>query len=357
MPCGQVVKAVDFDGDGDLDLFVGGRVLPRTYPKADRSFILRNDSKGKDAPLFTDVTAQVCPELASIGMITDAVWTDFDGDKLPDLILAGEWMPLTFFKNNKDTFKNVTTETGIGDKTGWWSSLVAADFDNDGDMDFVAGNYGENIYFKGTAADPLSIYAKDFDNNGLYDPFISCYWRDSTDTKHEYFYHSRDDMVKQLILIRRKYQKYADWGLAQAKNVFTTDELKGAQIMKANWMSTSYVENTGNGTFKISALPVETQLAPVFGILPYDIDKDGLLDILMVGNDYGMELLQGRADAFNGLVLRNIGKNNFAPLSMDASHFVVPHDARSVSKVRLATGKELILAMQNRDALKVFSLK
>ena len=355
--CGQVVKAADYDGDGDLDLFVGGRVLPRTYPKADRSFILRNDSKGKDKPQFTDVTAQICPELAYIGMITDALWSDFDGDKQPDLILSGEWMPVTFLKNNKGIFKNVNAQTGIADKIGWWSSLVAADFDKDGDMDYIAGNYGQNLYYKCTSNEPISIYAKDFDNNGSYDPFISCFWRDSTEQKHEYFYNSRDDMIKQLILIRRKYQKYADWGRAQAKDVFTDEELKGAQIMKANWLSTSYIENMGNGTFKISALPVEAQLAPIFGLLPYDIDKDGRLDLLMVGNDYGMELLQGRADAFNGLVLRNAGPNNFTPLSMEASHLLVPHDARTLSKVRLATGKELILATQNRDVLKVFSLK
>lgn len=354
--CGQVVKAADFDGDGDLDLFVGGRVLPNTYPKTDKSFILRNDSKEKDKPVFTDVTAQVCPELSQIGLISDALWTDFDGDNQPDLILAGEWMPLTFFKNTKGTFRNVTQQTGIGDKTGWWTSLTAGDFDNDGDIDYMAGNFGENLYFKCSSNEPLSIYAKDFDNNGLYDPFISCFWRDTAGQRREFFYHTRDDMVKQLVLIKRKFLTYGDFGKATVPEVFSAKELEGAQIMKSNWLSSSYIENLGGGKFKMSALPSSAQLAPIYGMLPYDVDNDGLLDLVMVGNDYGMELLQGRADAFDGLILKNMGKNQFKPIELDESHFYVPNDARALTRVGLANGKELILATQNKGALKAFSL-
>ncbi len=354
--CGQVVKAADFDGDGDLDLFVGARVLPMTYPKADRSFILRNDSKEKDKPVFTDVTNEVCPELANIGLISDAIWTDFNGDNQPDLILAGEWMPLTFLQNVKGKLKNTTANTGIGDKVGWWTSLAAADFDNDGDIDYMAGNFGENIYFKCASGEPLSIYAKDFDNNGLYDPFISCFWRDTAGQRREFFYHTRDDMIKQLILIRRKYQTYGEFGTATVQDVFSKKELEGAQIMRSNWLSTSYIENLGNGKFKITALPSSAQLAPIYGMMPYDVDKDGLLDLLMVGNDYGMELLQGRADAFDGLVLKNMGNNQFKSIELDQSHFYIPNDARALTRIN-ANGKELFLATQNKGAMKVFSLQ
>ena len=353
--CGQAVKAADFDGDGDLDLFVGGRVLPRSYPKTDRSYILRNDSKGKDQPVFTDVTEQVCPELTYIGLVSDALWTDFNQDNQPDLLLAGEWMPLTFLQNEGGKFKNVTPQTGLADKTGWWTSLAAADFDNDGDMDYVAGNFGENVYFKCRSGEPLSIYAKDFDGNGFYDPFISCFWPDSAGTRREYFYHSRDDVIKQLVMIRKRFNTYGALGEATMQDVFKPDDLKGAQIMQANWMFSSFVENLGGGRFQISALPVEAQIAPVQGMMPYDIDQDGLLDLLLVGNDYGMELIQGRADAFCGLVLKNMGQGKFKTLDLEESHFYVPYDARALARVNLANQRELILATQHRGPLKVFS--
>jgi hypothetical protein len=351
---GRVVKAVDFDGDGDLDLFVGGSMMPRAYPKCDRSFLLRNDSKEKDKPVFTDVTKEFCPDLEYVGIISDAIWTDFNGDKIPDLVLAGEWLPLTFFQNEGGgKLKNVTAQTGIADKLGWWSSLAAADFDGDGDTDFVAGNCGQNLYFKGDAKEPLHVYAKDFDGNGFYDAFISCFWLDSLGNRKEYFYHTRDDMIKQLISLRKKFYGYGDFGAATAQEVFSKKELEGAQILEANWLSSSYVENLGNGKFKITALPWQAQLAPVQAILPYDVDGDGLLDVLMSGNDFGMELLQGRADAFNGLVLKNLGKNQFAPVELEQSHFFVPGDGRALAKIRLNDGREIIVATQNRGTLKV----
>lgn len=353
--CGQVVKSADFDGDGDLDLFVGGRVMPRAYPKPDRSFILRNDSRGKDQPLFSDVTKEVCPELESIGMIADALWTDFDGDKKPDLLLAGEWMPLTFLRNTGGKLNNVSTQTGIADKTGWWASLAAADFDDDGDTDYMAGSYGQNLYFKGDKKEPLRVYAKDFDGNGFYDPFISCYWLDSLGQRREYFYHTRDDMMKQLIGLRKKYYSYGAFGEATVQDFFSKEELAGAQVQTANWMNSSYVENLGNGKFALHALPWQAQLAPVHALLPYDADGDGLTDLLMAGNDFGMELLQGRADAFNGLVIRNLGQNRFVALGLDDSHFFVPGDARAMKRVQLAGGNEILVVTQNKGGLRLLA--
>ncbi|MCC6459314.1 MAG: VCBS repeat-containing protein [Saprospiraceae bacterium] len=351
---GQCVKAADFDGDGDLDLFVGGKVLPLAYPKPDRSLLLRNDTKSKDKPVFTDVTDQWCAELAYAGIISDALWTDFNNDNRPDLVLAGEWMPLLFFQNQGNSFKNISDGSGVGKQRNWWTSLAAADFDNDGDMDYVAGSFGQNTYFKCTAEEPLRIYAKDFDANRSLDPFISCYWQDSLGRRREYFYHTRDDLIKQLVPIKRKFLTYGALGEATVQDVFSKAELKDALILETNWMYTSYVENLGKGRFKLTALPVQAQVAPVYGILPFDFDHDGLTDILMVGNDYGMELLQGRADAFYGLALRNTGGNQFAALELEESHFYVPRDAKALGRVGLANGQEMILATQNQDALQAF---
>jgi hypothetical protein len=161
-------------------------------------------------------------------------------------------------------------------------------------------------------------------------------------------------MIKQLILIRRKFQTYGAFGQATIQQVFTPEELKDAQILKANWLKSSYLENRGGGQFVMTALPVAAQMAPIYGILPYDFDKNGALDVLLVGNDYGMELLQGRADAFNGLVLKNMGSQGFKPLTLEESHFYVPNDAKSLTRVAIGTQKELILASQNKGAFKVF---
>jgi enediyne biosynthesis protein E4 len=354
---GSVVKAVDFDGDGDLDLLRTCRLMAKNYPKADKTYLLRNDSK-QNKPQFTDVTESVCPQLSMIGLVSDALWTDFNNDNQPDLILAGEWMPLTFLQNKGGKLIDVTSQTGIGDKVGWWNSLVGGDFDNDGDMDYIGGNFGKNTYFQCSADEPLSIYAKDFDKNGLYDPFISCYWADSTGKKQEYFYHTRDDMIKQLVMIRVKFKTYGAFGSATVKDVFTKEEMQGVQKMQANWMYSSFIENVGNGKFKITALPIEAQLAPIYGMMTYDYDGDGLLDVVMVGNDFGMELQQGRADAFNGLVLRNKDGKNFTPLSIQQSGFVVSHDARALTRIAVQNNtQELLLATQFKDDLKVFSPK
>jgi enediyne biosynthesis protein E4 len=354
---GSVVKAVDFDGDGDLDLLRTCRLMAKNYPKADKTYLLRNDSK-QNKPQFTDVTEAVCPQLSMIGMVSDALWTDFNGDNQPDLILAGEWMSLTFLQNKNGKLENVTSQTGIGDKVGWWNSLVGGDFDNDGDMDYIGSNFGKNTYFQCSSDEPLSIYAKDFDKNGLYDPFISCFWMDSTGKKQEYFYHTRDDMIKQLVMIRVKFKTYGAFGNATVKDVFTKEEMQGVQKMQANWMYSSFIENVGNGKFKITALPIEAQLAPIYGMMTYDYDGDGLLDVVMVGNDFGMELQQGRADAFNGLVLKNKDGKNFIPLSIQQSGFVVPHDARALTRIAVQNStRELLLATQFKSDLKVFSPK
>jgi len=352
--CNQTVRAADYDLDGDLDLFVGGRVLPMKYPKADRSFILRNDTPVGGPARFTDVTEQVCPELAYFGLISDAIWTDFNNDFQPDLLIAAEWKPLSFFENKNGQLVNVTASTGLKNYSGWWTSITSADFDNDGDLDYAAGNFGQNTYFKCSSKEPLRIYAKDFDGNGSWDPFITCYWRDSLGKKREYIYHTRDDVMKQLVVLRKRFNTYGAFGEATLQDIFPKKELEGAQIMEANYLSSVYIENLGGRRFQLHALPTGAQLAPIYGMLPYDLDQDGLLDLLMVGNDYGMELLQGRADGFYGLALRNEGGGRWAPMDRSKSGFFVPGDARALTRLQRADQRSLLLASQHSDALRSY---
>lgn len=189
------VRACDYDKDGDLDLFVAGRVKPWNYPQAVSSFIYRNDSK-KGTVKFTDVTSAVAPSLIDIGLSCDALWTDFDNDGWQDLLLAGEWMPVWFLKNDQGRFKDVTPATGVENKAGWWNSITSGDFDNDGDMDYVVGNLGENSFYSGSDQFPVSLYAKDFDNNGVLECVPAKYIKDKVGgTLKEFTTHTRDDIV------------------------------------------------------------------------------------------------------------------------------------------------------------------
>ena len=349
----STVRASDYDRDGDLDLFIGSRVLPMAYPKSDRSYILRNESTNGNVR-FIDVTEEVSPELQYPGLISDALWTDFNGDYWPDLILAGEWMPIRFFENKNGSLHEVTDSSGIQDNFGWWNSLAAADLDNDGDTDYVAGNFGKNINFKADKEMPVRLYAKDLDDNGMIDPFISYYLRDSVGTKKEYLYHPWQDVVKQFVGIRKRFNSFGEFGEATLPEVFPDGLLDDAMKLTFNYMQTSWIENLGDGRFKSHPLPIEAQLAPVYGILITDFNNDNFMDIALVGNDFGMEVQQGPADAFVGVVLKNKGEGSFEAVPLEESHFLVPGDAKSLVRVSIANEKSILVASQNNDFLKVY---
>ena len=349
----SVVKAADYDEDGDLDLFVGSRVLPFAYPSADRSYILRNDSSAGQVK-FSDVTKEISSPLEYAGLISDALWTDFNGDGRPDLILAAEWSPLRFFENRQGQLVEVTGDTGLSDDKGWWNSLAGADLDNDGDIDYVAGNSGTNSYFRGTKAEPVRLYAKDLDDNGMIDPLISYYLRDSIGVKHEYLYHPWQDVVKQFAGIRKYFNSFGAFGASTLPEMFQDGLLDDAVVYEFNTLETSWIENLGNNRFRRHALPVAAQIAPAYGIAAEDFDGDGRIDLLLVGNDFGMEVQQGRADALMGLMLKNRGDGSFEPLNSDRSGFYVPGDAKALVRVTTADGKALWVASQNNARLKAF---
>jgi len=301
----------------------------------------------------------VAKSLQNIGLVCDAVFTDFDNDGWPDLILAGEWMPVTFLKNDKGIFKDVTQQTGIANQIGWWNSIAAGDFDNDGDMDYIVGNLGENSFYKASDKMPVSIYAKDFDNNGIYDAFPSVYLPTSQadNTMREYPAQTRDDALKQVIALRKKFPAYKSFAAATMDQLFSADQLKDALILRANNLSSSYIRNDGNGKFTLQPLPMQAQLSALNGMEVDDFDGDGNLDVLINGNDYGTEVGTGRYDALNGLLLKGDGKGIFIPQSILQSGIYLPGNGKALVKLQNKNGDYLIAAAQNRGPLKVFQLK
>jgi hypothetical protein len=347
------IKAADYDKDGDLDLFIGGRVMPAKYPMPVSSFIVRNDSKNGIAK-FTDVTKDVAPALINCGLTCDMLWTDFNNDGWTDIILAGEWMPITFLKNEKGQFKNLKSETVNPESAGWWNSLVAGDFDNDGDIDYVAGNVGLNSFYKANSAHPAKIYAFDFNGDGGYDAIPSVYLPDVNGEQKEFPAFGRDDMIKQMIGFKARFTNYKNYALAPISKILSAEEIKKSLQLQATNFSSCFIKNNGNGHFEVSALPVAAQLSSVFGMIADDADGDGNLDIIINGNDYSTEISTGRYDAFSGLILKGDGKGNFVALQPGQSGYYVPGDGKSIVYLKSATGKPVLLAAQNQGSLLAF---
>jgi hypothetical protein len=349
------VRAVDFDKDGDLDLFIAGRVEPWNYPKPVSSFIYRNDSRN-GVIKFTDVTGAVAGSLKNIGLVCDAVWTDFDNDGWQDLILAGEWMDLRFFKNDKGILKDVSSASGVGGQSGWWNSIAPGDFDNDGDIDYILGNTGQNSFYRVSPQYPARIYAKDFDNNGSYDAIPTLFLQDEKGGRKEFPAQTRDDLIKQMISMRSKFLNYHSFAVASVDQLLSKEDLKDALILKVNDLQSSLLRNLGNGKFELVPLPAQAQLSVINGMVADDFDGDGNLDLIMNTNDFGTEVSVGRYDAMNGLYLKGDGKGGFSPAMIGQSGIYIPGNGKALVKLLGAGNTSLIAASQNRGPLKVFAL-
>jgi hypothetical protein len=350
------VRAVDYNKDGKPDLFVSGRVDPWNYPKAVSSFIYRNDSKN-GLVKFTDVTACVAPALNNIGMVCDALFSDYDNDGWPDLILAGEWMPVKFLRNDHGVFKDITSTTGLAGKTGWWNSIIAGDFRHTGKMDYIIGNTGLNTLYQVSEQYPAYITAKDFDGRKRFDAFPSLFLPGQDGIKREYPAHVRDDAIKQMITLRQKFTNYRSYAKATMSDIFTPEQMNGAIRLKANEQRSCYLKNEGHGKFTMIPLPAETQVSAINGMIADDFDGDGNPDIIMNGNDFGTDAAIGRYDALNGLFLKGDGKGNFKALSILQSGIYIPGDGKALVQLKGSGGKLLVAASQHNDALKVFQLK
>jgi enediyne biosynthesis protein E4 len=278
--------------------------------------------------------------IRSLGLVTDALWTDFNNDGWQDLIVTGDWMPILFFKNQKGNLVQME-QTGIEWASGWWKSIAPSDLDNDGDLDYIVGNFGKNTFYKAQPVMPMTILAKDFDQNGSVDPFISFYVKDSLKVKRNYLYHPWEDVIKQFRALRKSFNSYSAYGQATASQIFENQNLTNALVKKNTWMESSWIENLGNDTFKLHALPDEVQWAP------------GYEDILMVGNDYGVEVNQGRIDAHQGIVLYNTQNKAFTAQNLETTHFIVAGDGKSLVQMNIQK-EPYFIASQNNDSLKVF---
>ncbi len=298
---GSVVKAIDIDNDGDIDLFIGGRVVPGRYPVTPESTLLQNDGKGN----FTNVTATLAPALQYAGMITDAAWADINNDGRKELIICGEWMPLEIFEWANGKLINTTKKYFDSSENGWWNRIALADLDKDGDLDIVAGNWGTNSQLHASVKKPMSLYYGDFDNNGYIDPLL-CYFIG----EKSYPFASRDELTDQMVSLRQRFPNYDSYSDATIEDILTSDQLKNATILSAEQLNTLWFENK-NGKFIQHDLPIQANYTPVNAILLDDFNKDGNMDILLGGNVNQVRIKIGKIDASYGVLLTGNGKGGF----------------------------------------------
>lgn len=318
------VTAADINGDGYPDLFVGGRVIPGRYPETPQSYILINDGKGH----FTDETTKYNPQLQRIGMVTDAAWVDMNGDKKPDLVLAGEWMPITILINSNGKLVNSTADYFDKPQSGWWNKILVADLNHDGHPDLIIGNQGLNTQCRASDAEPAEMYYKDFDDNGSVDPILCFYIQGKS-----YPYVTRDELFDQMSMMRTRFPDYKSYADASLPDIFSTLELKDAGHLQANNLATTCFLSDGKGKLHVAALPLQAQFSPVYTITALDYDHDGNQDLLLCGNVNRARLRFGKYDANYGTLLKGDGKGHFTYVPQLRSGFKLWGDVRSVIEV------------------------
>ncbi|TKK64551.1 RNA-binding protein [Ilyomonas limi] len=318
------VRATDINGDHFPDLFVGGRVIPGEYPVSPQSYLLINDGKGH----FRDATASVAPSIQHIGMVTDAAWTDLNGDSRSDLIIVGEWMPVTVFINENGKLQNKTHDYFDKAYSGWWNKLSISDLNKDGKQDLIIGNLGLNTQCKVSDKEPADLYFKDFDENGTVEPILCFYIQGKS-----YPFLSKDELAGQINGMSKKFNRYQDYADATLQTVFSPEQLKGAGHLTANILTTSFFERGSDGRFHLQKLPVQAQFSPVFSINSFDYDKDGNQDLLLCGNINHARLRFGNYDANYGVLLKGDGKGRFTYIDQLNSGFNLTGDVHAVLRM------------------------
>ncbi|WP_373514345.1 VCBS repeat-containing protein [Persicitalea sp.] len=338
---GSCVVAADFDQDGDLDLFRGGRLRALQYPLPGESYLLVNDGSR-----FRNATEQIAPGLGSIGMVTGAVWADVDRDSWLDLIVVGEMMPITVFKNNRGRLERQTIAS-LDDSEGFWNCISAGDFDQDGDPDFVVGNLGLNSRYRVSPTEPMRVYAGDFDGNGRLDAIGTYYLQGK-----EHPIASREDLGRQWPGVKKQFTNYASYAKTLLGDLLSPEQQRSSTLLRASRQESVLLENTGGG-FQIRSLPNLAQWAPIQDFLVDDVDKDGHLDVLAVGNAYDNESVSGQYDAMTGLFLRGDGRGYFKPLLFPESGFLADGDCKGIIRVKVKSGVIYVVS-GNKAPLRIF---
>ncbi len=336
------ILAIDFDDDKDMDIIIGGRSTPGSYPSAPRSYLLENLG-GK----FKDITQSVFPELETLGMITDIASGDLDGDKRTEVVFVGDWLPISVFSFDGNTFKNKNKTFGLENTTGWWRSVQLADMDQDGDLDMLGGNIGLNTRLKTSEKYPITLISNDFDKNGSVDPVLCFYYQDLL-----YPYAGRDMIITQIPALKKKFGRYALYSTATVQDLFTSEEMKGSSTLTANTFETVYLVNE-NKKFVKHALPNQVQLSPVYDFIVDDFDHDGRLDMLMAGNYKYAETETGEWDAGNGTLLLQNDDGTFRFIPNTAHGFWAQEEARELRSITLANGGNAVITGNNQGQLQM----
>ncbi len=341
---GSCVVPFDFDGDGDMDLFVGGRLLPKTYPFAPKSYILENANG-----VFKDVTMEVMPEILNIGMVTSAVWSDIDGDKIMELLVVGEWMPISIFKKENRVYKNVTKRYGMNNTSGWWNKIVASDIDKDGDVDFIIGNLGLNYKFTASEKKPFIVYANDFDKNGTNDVFLAKHYKN-----REVPIRGKECTSQQMPEINKKFKTYQEFAKS---NIIDVIGEKDNQTLRyeAKEFASVILENVNN-ELKMKYLPSEAQFSVINGVISQDFNDDGVNDLLIAGNKFETEVETTRADASIGSLMIGTNSKEYAPLNYLESGFYESGNVKEIKSINLANNKKGVLVGVNNGELKLYSV-
>ncbi|MHA7829530.1 MAG: VCBS repeat-containing protein [Flagellimonas sp.] len=329
------IDAMDFDNDGDLDLFIASNAVPTQFGEKPKQFILENDGTGN----FKEVTDSFAPELQNVGNVKDFVWKDIDSNGFPDLIVAGHWTPVTIFMNNGEQLSS-QKDNGLDNTNGWWNSIELADLDNDGDLDILAGNWGRNTKFSASREKPITLYINDFDDNGSIETVVTHFHGE-----RETAFASKDELAKQMPFLNKKFLFYKDFAKASLEELFGKDKLEEATKRKVYTLSTSYFENDGNNNFSEKQLPHLVQSSSVNDIYLVKNDKETINEILMVGNNFEISTQLGRLDASHGFLLQNDEHGNVSW----KQNLGISGAARKIEKITI-NGKEEFIITMNNDA-------
>jgi hypothetical protein len=343
---GSCVAPCDFDGDGDIDLFVGSRSVPGAYGLSPDQFLLENDGHGH----FNIVNDDRIKAFRNAGMVTGAAWMDWDKDGHPDLVLTGEWMKVSIFRNDRGQFTDVSGKAGLDETSGWWNCIRIADVDGDGDMDLIAGNRGINSMLKASVKEPVEMYLNDFDNNGSLDQVI-CSYQDGI----SYPYASLDELSAQISGLDKKYPRYSDFGAKSVKDIFGKSAIDRSVIKKAELFESCLFLNKGNGSFETRKLPVEAQFSQVRDILVTDVNNDGKQDLILAGNNYQIRPSFGRYDASYGWCLLSDTNSGYNVLMPAKSGLKINGDARRLVPIKIS-GRHYLLAAVNNGNLQIFQM-